>query len=102
MTDAADEALAAAVAAGVVIESVAEVTELDDLRAAFFDDWNAPWSVCRPPRPNTRGVVTATAAMILMRPMEGHLEACPMPALNRRFTTYSLTPDRTAQKQAAE
>ena len=30
------------------------------------------------------------------------LEACPMPALNRTFTTYSLTPDRTAQKQAAE
>jgi len=40
--------------------------------------------------------------MILMRPAEGHLEACPMPALNRRFTTYSLTPDRLAQKQAAE
>ncbi len=75
---------------------------LDDLRHAFFDDWNAPWSVCRPPRPNTRGVVTATAAMILMQPTEGRLEACPMPALNRTFTTYSLTPDRAARKQAAE
>jgi len=47
-------------------------------------------------------VQTATTAMILMRPGEGHLEACPMPALNRRFTTYSLTPDRTAQRAAAE
>jgi isopenicillin-N N-acyltransferase-like protein len=75
---------------------------LDDFRAAFFDDWNAPWSVCRPPRPNSRGVMTATSAMILMRPVEGRLEACPMPALNRRFTTYRLTPDRTAQRQAAE
>ncbi|MFZ5784596.1 MAG: C45 family autoproteolytic acyltransferase/hydrolase [Pseudomonadota bacterium] len=75
---------------------------LDVLREAFWDDWGSPWSVCRPPRPNTRGVVTATAAMILMRPGEGHLEACPMPALNRQFTTYALTPDRTAQKQAAE
>ena len=75
---------------------------LEDFRTAFFDGWNAPWSVCRPPRPNTRGVMTATTAMILMRPGEGHLEACPMPALNRHFTTYSLTPDRTAQKQAAE
>jgi len=46
--------------------------------------------------------MTATAAMILMRPGEGHLEACPMPALNRQFTTYTLTPDRTAQRQAAE
>ncbi len=75
---------------------------LEDFRAAFFDDWNAPWSVCRPPRPNHRGNLVATSAMILMRPGEGRLEACPMPALNRRFTTYSLTPDRAAQKQAAE
>ncbi len=75
---------------------------LDSFREAFFDDWGSPWSVCRPPRPNTRGVMTATAAMILMRPGEGHLEACPMPALNRQFTTYTLTPDRTAQRQAAE
>ena len=75
---------------------------LDDFRSAFFDDWNSPWSVCRPPRLNTRGVKTATTAMILMRPGEGHLEACPMPSLNKRFTTYTLTPDRTAQKQAAD
>ena len=75
---------------------------LDDFRSAFFDDWNSPWSVCRPPRLNTRGVATATTAMILMRPGEGHLEACPMPSLNKRFTTYSLTPDRTAQRQAAD
>jgi isopenicillin-N N-acyltransferase-like protein len=46
--------------------------------------------------------MVATAAMILMRPSEGHLEACPMPALNRQFTTYSLMPDRTAQRAAAE
>ena len=39
---------------------------------------------------------------ILMRPGEGHLEACPMPALNKHFTTYTLTPDQVAQKQAAE
>ena len=75
---------------------------LEDFRAAFFDDWNAPWSVCRPPRPNNRGAMVATAAMILMRPGEGHLEACPMPALNRRFTTYMLAPDLTAQRAAAE
>jgi isopenicillin-N N-acyltransferase-like protein len=75
---------------------------LEDFRSAFFDDWGSPWSVCRPPRLNTRGVKTATTAMILMRPGEGHLEACPMPSLNKRFTTYTLTPDRTAQRQAAD
>jgi len=75
---------------------------LEDFRRAFFDDYGSPWSVCRPPRPNNRGNQVATSAMILMRPGEGHLEACPMPALNRRFTTYTLTPDAIAQKQAAE
>eukprot|EP01036_Dinobryon_divergens_P056018 gene56018-74789_t len=68
---------------------------LEDLRQAFFDDWGTPYSVCRPPRLNSRGVSTATTAMILMRPAAGHLEACPMPALNRQFTTYTLTPDYT-------
>ena len=75
---------------------------LENFRQAFFDDYGSPWSVCRPPRPNNRGTLVATSAMILMRPGEGHLEACPMPALNKRFTTYSLTPDAVAQKQAAE
>jgi isopenicillin-N N-acyltransferase like protein len=75
---------------------------LEDFRQAFFDDYASPWSVCRPPRPNNRGNLVATSAMILMRPGDGHLEACPMPALNKRFTSYSLTPDLTAQKQAAE
>ena len=75
---------------------------LEDFREAFFDDYQTPYSVCRPPRPNNRGALVSTSAMILMRPAAGHLEACPMPALNRRFTTYTLAPDRTAQKQAAE
>ena len=75
---------------------------LEDFRQAFFDDYGSPYSVCRPPRPNNRGNMVATSAMILMRPGEGHLEACPMPALNRQFTTYTLTPDRSAQQQAAE
>jgi isopenicillin-N N-acyltransferase-like protein len=75
---------------------------LEDFRQAFFDDYASPYSVCRPPRPNNRGATVATSAMVLMRPGEGHLEVCPMPALNRTFTTYTLTPDRTAQKQAAE
>jgi isopenicillin-N N-acyltransferase-like protein len=67
---------------------------LDDLREAFFDDWQAPWSVCRPPRPNLAGNLSATVAMILMRPAEGHMEIAPLPALNRSFTRYSLAPPK--------
>ena len=75
---------------------------LEDFRARLLRRLGSPWSVCRPPRPNNRGNLVATSAMILMRPGEGHLEACPMPALNKHFTTYTLTPDRTAQSAAAE
>ena len=44
----------------------------------------------------------AMTARTTMRPGKGHIEACPMPALNKRFTTYSLTPDRAAQRQAGQ
>ncbi len=70
---------------------------LDDLRAAFLDDWQSPWSVCRPPRMNMGGNLSATVAMILMRPADGHMEIAPLPALNRRFTTYSLHAGTTSR-----
>lgn len=76
---------------------------LDDLRAAFFDDFASPWSVCRPPRPMPDGTQAATVAMVLMDPARGHLEVAPLPALNRQFTTYTLTMERcfgTAQSNA--
>jgi isopenicillin-N N-acyltransferase-like protein len=65
---------------------------IEDLRAAFLDDWQSPWSVCRPPRPNMAGNLSATVAMILMQPARGVMEIAPLPALNRRFTTYALDP----------
>lgn len=71
---------------------------LDHLRAAFLDDWQSPWSVCRPPRKNLEDNLSATVAMVLMRPAEGHMEIAPLPALNRVFTTYSLG---TAPRRAA-
>lgn len=65
---------------------------IEHLRTAFFDDWQSPWSVCRPPRRNLEDNLSATVAMVLMRPAEGHLEIAPLPALNRIFTTYTLAP----------
>jgi isopenicillin-N N-acyltransferase-like protein len=73
---------------------------MEDLRTAFFDDWQSPWSVCRPPRMNMGGNLSATVAMILMRPADGHMEIAPLPALNRRFTRYALNP--AAAAKAAE
>jgi isopenicillin-N N-acyltransferase like protein len=75
---------------------------VDDLKAAFFDDFASPYSVCRPPRPAASGDnLSATVMMIVMRPADGWMEICPLPALNREFTRYAVTPP-TAAALAAE
>jgi isopenicillin-N N-acyltransferase-like protein len=73
----------------------------DSVKAALFDDFATPWSVCRPPRPGVNGVVTATVAMIVMEPALGVMEVAPLPALNRRFTTYRLELARGAAAAVA-
>jgi isopenicillin-N N-acyltransferase-like protein len=72
----------------------------DAVKAALFDDFAAPWSVCRPPRPSLGATLTATVAMVVMEPAAGVLEAAPLPALNRRFTTYALRAGRPAAPAA--
>ena len=75
---------------------------IDDLKAAFFDDFASPYAVCRPPRPAATGDnLSATVMMIVMQPATGWMEICPLPALNRTFTRYTLTPS-TATAMAAE
>ena len=74
---------------------------LGDLKAALFDDFLSPYSVCRPPRPGLRGDITASVAMIVMEPAEGIMEVAPLPALNRTFTRYSLA-DEPRALEAAE
>lgn len=74
---------------------------LESLRNAFFDEYQTPWSVCRPPRLTVENNMSATVAMVLMDPALGHLEIAPLPALNRRFATYSIEMDRSALRAAA-
>ncbi|EIM26334.1 C45 family autoproteolytic acyltransferase/hydolase [Microvirga lotononidis] len=62
----------------------------DIVKNALFDDFETPWSVCRPPRPNLSNNLSATVAMIVMEPMLGTMEVAMLPALNRTFTTYKL------------
>jgi isopenicillin-N N-acyltransferase-like protein len=62
----------------------------DTVKAALFDDFAHPWSVCRPPRRNLNNNLSATVAMILMEPTSGLMEVAPLPALNRQFTSYRL------------
>ncbi len=63
----------------------------DDLRAAFFDDFGAPYSVCRPPRPGSHDNLSASVAMVVMEPAVGEMDVVLLPALNRVYTGYSLT-----------
>ncbi|MEW6344154.1 MAG: C45 family peptidase [Pseudomonadota bacterium] len=60
------------------------------VKAALFDAFATPYSVCRPPRLGTRHTMTATVAMIVMHPGDGEMDVAPLPALNRIFTRYSL------------
>lgn len=63
----------------------------EEVKAALFDDYQTPHSVCRPPRPGSSGNLSATVAMIVMSPAAGRMEVAMLPALNREFTTYALT-----------
>lgn len=62
-----------------------------DVIDALRDDFGTPWAVCRPPRPNLYGALTATVAMLVMDPSAGVMEVTPLPALNRESTTYRLS-----------
>ncbi|MCK6449252.1 MAG: C45 family peptidase [Alphaproteobacteria bacterium] len=73
---------------------------VEHLRTALFDDFAAPWSVCRPPRTTFQGNLSATVAMILMQPHAGVIEICPLPALQRDFTIYRLHPSGSERSAA--
>ena len=62
----------------------------DDVREALFDDFETPWSVCRPPRMSLSDNLSATVAMVVIDPLDGVMEIAPLPAANRAFTTYRL------------
>ena len=72
----------------------------ETVKQALFDDFQTPWSVCRPPRLNASNDLSATVAMIVMQPGLGEMEVAMLPALQRTFTRYTLKLERAAQKAA--
>ncbi len=74
----------------------------DDLKAAFFDDFAAPFAVCRPVLPNSAGDLSATVAMIIMDTTSGTMDVAPLPAHCRDFTRYSLKDAPVSLARAAE
>jgi isopenicillin-N N-acyltransferase-like protein len=78
----------------------------DIVKTALFDDFETPWSVCRPPRMNSSNNLSATVAMLVMEPARGVMEVAMLPALNRSFETYRLEmeirqPNATPTRQQA-
>jgi isopenicillin-N N-acyltransferase-like protein len=74
---------------------------VDHVKAALFDDFASPWSVCRPPRQTLTDNLSATVAMVVMQPGAGVMEVAMLPALDRRFTRFALSGGE-AVRQAAE
>ncbi len=62
----------------------------DRVKDALFDDYQTPWSVCRPPRKTFANNLSATVAMIVMEPAAGVMEVAMLPALNRNFQRFTL------------
>lgn len=73
----------------------------DTVKAALFDDFATPWSVCRPPRANLSNNLSATVAMVVMQPGLGVMQVAMLPALQRDFSHYTLELEQPV-KQAAE
>jgi isopenicillin-N N-acyltransferase like protein len=57
---------------------------------ALLDNYQTPWSVCRPPRPSMVNNLTATVATIVMEPALGYMGVAMLPALYPEFTEYKL------------
>ena len=83
------------------LESIAGGIGMDDLKAAFFDGFGQPYSVCRPRNQAKHDRLSATVAMVVMEPASGFIEIAPMPAENRQFTRYSFSETKALQVATA-
>ena len=64
---------------------------IEHVKNALLDDFDSPWSVCRPPRGDLgRNTRSATVSTVVMEPARGVMEVANMTALNPNFTSYSL------------
>jgi isopenicillin-N N-acyltransferase-like protein len=72
-----------------------------DIKAALLDKWEAPWSICRPPRPSTTTNLSATVITLVMQPAQGLMEVAVLPALDPTFTSYTLEMEGAATAAAS-
>lgn len=75
--------------------------EMTHAAAALLDDFEDPWSVCRPPRPSKTTNLSATVATVLMEPALGEMHVAMLPAVCPEFTTYRLEMEVKTPKSAS-
>jgi isopenicillin-N N-acyltransferase-like protein len=66
---------------------------VDDVLGVMLDDFETPWSICYPPRPSSPSnpdSIYVTVATLIMRPILGEMRVAMTPALDKRFTHYTL------------
>jgi isopenicillin-N N-acyltransferase like protein len=66
---------------------------VDDVMRVMLDDFETPWSICYPPRPSSPSnplSIYVTVATLIMRPILGEMRVAMLPALDKRFTHYTL------------
>jgi isopenicillin-N N-acyltransferase-like protein len=65
---------------------------VDDVMEVMLDDFETPWSICYPPRPSSPSDpgIYVTVATLIMRPILGEMRVAMLPALDKRFTHYTL------------
>ncbi len=59
-------------------------------KAAFLDEYQYPYSICRPPRASYTMAASATIASLIMEAAAGEMELAILPALNPNYTTFRL------------
>ncbi|MDR3510196.1 MAG: C45 family autoproteolytic acyltransferase/hydrolase [Caulobacteraceae bacterium] len=84
-----------------ILEPKIGALTVDDVKGALFDDFGAPWSICRPARPSAINNLSATVAMIVMAPASGEMEVAMLPAQNRAFSNFRLEMDSAALTRPA-
>ncbi|HEX5462979.1 MAG TPA: C45 family peptidase [Steroidobacteraceae bacterium] len=74
----------------------------EDVQETMLDDFESPWSICYPPRPSnpTNPSIYATVASLIMRPASGEMRVAMLPALDPRFTRYTLETESAARARA--
>lgn len=73
----------------------------EDVLEIMLDDFESPWSICYPPRPSnpSNPSIYATVATLIMRPAAGEMRVAMLPALDSRFTRYTLETEGAAPAQ---